>query len=53
MDEDIISLEVPRSAEEAKQSMHFKDSMRDHSLTGARSVREGGSGDSGILEGEV
>lgn len=32
VDEDIISLEVPRSAEDAKQSMHFKDSMRDHSL---------------------
>ena len=34
MDEDIISLEVPRSAEEAKQSMHFKDSMRERSLAG-------------------
>ena len=30
--EDIISLEVPRSAEEAKQSMEFKDAMRDNAL---------------------
>jgi hypothetical protein len=34
VDEDIISLDVPRSAEEAKQSMHFKDSMRERSLAG-------------------
>ena len=33
MDEDIVSLDVPRSAAEAKQSMHFKDSMRDLALT--------------------
>jgi exportin-T len=32
VDEDIISLEVPRSAEEAKQSMRFKDAMREHAL---------------------
>jgi len=32
VDEDIISLDVPRSADEAKQSMHFKDSMRERSL---------------------
>lgn len=32
VDEDIISLEVPRSATEAKQSMHFKDSMRERAL---------------------
>jgi len=31
--EDIISLEVPRSAEEAKQSMAFKDAMREHALS--------------------
>jgi exportin-T len=30
--EDIISLEVPRSAEEAKQSMNFKDAMRDNAI---------------------
>ncbi|WPT12450.1 Exportin-T [Picochlorum sp. SENEW3] len=30
--EDIISLEVPRSSEEAKQSMEFKDAMRDNAL---------------------
>jgi exportin-T len=32
VDQDIISLDVPRSAEEAKQSMHFKDSMRERAL---------------------
>lgn len=32
MDQDIISLDVPRSAEEAKQSMRFKDSMREGAL---------------------
>lgn len=32
IDEDIISLDVPRSAAEAKQSMHFKDSMREGPL---------------------
>ena len=32
IDEDIVSLEVPRSAEDAKRSMHFKDSMRDYAL---------------------
>jgi len=32
VDEDIISLDVPRSAGEAKQSMHFKDSMRERAL---------------------
>ncbi|PSC72015.1 exportin-T isoform X1 [Micractinium conductrix] len=32
VDQDIISLELPRSAEEAKQSMHFKDSMRERAL---------------------
>lgn len=30
--EDIISLELPRSAEEARQSMEFKDAMRDNAL---------------------
>ena len=33
VDDDIISLEVPRSATEAKQSMHFKDSMRERALS--------------------
>jgi hypothetical protein len=33
VDQDIISLDVPRSAEEAKQSMHFKDSMRERALS--------------------
>ena len=32
VDEDIISLEVPRSADEARQSMAFKDSMRETAL---------------------
>lgn len=32
VDQDIISLDVPRSAEEAKQSMRFKDSMRERAL---------------------
>ena len=32
INEDLVSLEVPRSAEEAKQSMHFKDAMRDNAL---------------------
>lgn len=32
VDEDIVTLDVPRSAEGAKQSMHFKDSMRDRAL---------------------
>lgn len=32
VDEDIISLDVPRSADGAKQSMNFKDAMRDRSL---------------------
>lgn len=30
--EDIISLDLPRSAEEAKQSMDFKDAMRENAL---------------------
>lgn len=30
--EDIVSLEVPRSAEEARRSMGFKDAMREHAL---------------------
>jgi len=30
--EDIISLDLPRSAEEARQSMDFKDAMRDNAL---------------------
>ncbi|KAI7842372.1 hypothetical protein COHA_004011 [Chlorella ohadii] len=33
VDQDIISLDVPRSADEAKQSMHFKDSMRERALS--------------------
>ena len=32
VDEDIISLDVPRSAEEARRSMHFKDAMRERAL---------------------
>ena len=32
VDDDIISLEVPRSAEEAKQGSRFKDAMRERSL---------------------
>ena len=32
VDEDIVSLEVPRSAAEARQSMAFKDSMRETAL---------------------
>lgn len=32
IDEDIISLDVPRSAEGAKQSMLFKDAMRERAL---------------------
>jgi exportin-T len=32
IDEDIISLDVPRSAEETKRSMQFKDAMREGAL---------------------
>ncbi|GBF91404.1 exportin [Raphidocelis subcapitata] len=32
VDEDVISLEIPRSQEEAKLSMHLKDSMRDRCI---------------------
>lgn len=33
VDEDIISLEIPRSAEETKLSMHVKDSMRESCIS--------------------
>mmetsp|Transcript_5354 Transcript_5354/g.11718 ORF Transcript_5354/g.11718 Transcript_5354/m.11718 type:complete len:1077 (-) Transcript_5354:655-3885(-) len=32
VDDDVISLEVPRSQDESKLSMHVKDSMREHSI---------------------
>ncbi|GFR43596.1 hypothetical protein Agub_g4693, partial [Astrephomene gubernaculifera] len=32
VDEDIVSLDIPRSQDESRLSMHVKDSMREHSL---------------------
>lgn len=32
VDEDLVSLDIPRSQDESKLSMHFKDSMREHSI---------------------
>ncbi|GAX84343.1 hypothetical protein CEUSTIGMA_g11765.t1 [Chlamydomonas eustigma] len=33
VDEDLVSLDIPRSQDESKLSMHIKDSMREHSIS--------------------
>jgi hypothetical protein len=32
VDEDLVSLDIPRSQDESRLSMHVKDSMREHSI---------------------
>lgn len=38
LDEDVISLEVPRTQDESKKSMHVKDALRDNDMASIASV---------------